>query len=237
MRWKWNPITRSLLSAGLVTASLGVPAGYAAGPCGPCGARPRGSRAAANPCAAKNPCAPRGPCGAKSPCGARDRVDPRLVTRPKNYQPYKTDRAALVKEGEALWNDTKLSTNGMACNTCHANLGGFRPSFAKPYPHAVAMAREKGGVKQVHADEMVQFCMVVPMAAKPLPWDSRQLAALTAYTLEVQKKFKPSPAPKSPCAAQRPCAPCAPKKMPTPTKTPCAAKNPCGAAHPCAPKR
>jgi len=29
-------------------------------------------------------------------------------------------------------------------------------------------------------------------AAKPLPWDSKQLAALTAYTASLQKTFKPS---------------------------------------------
>jgi cytochrome c len=127
--------------------------------------------------------------------------------RPKNYKPYKADRAALVKEGEKLWKDTKLSTNGLSCNTCHVNNGAFAPTFAKPYPHEVAMAREKAGLKQVHLDEMVQLCMVVPMATKPLKWESRELAALTAYTAEVQKTFKPNPcAAKNPCAGKNPCA-------------------------------
>jgi len=42
-------------------------------------------------------------------------------------------------------------------------------SFAKPYPHAVAMVPEKVVVKQVHLDEMIQICMIVSMAARPLP--------------------------------------------------------------------
>jgi len=29
----------------------------------------------------------------------------------------------------------------------------------------------------------------VPMEAKPLAWNSKELAALTAYTAQVQKKF------------------------------------------------
>jgi hypothetical protein len=81
----------------------------------------------------------------------------------------------------------------------------------------VAMPRDQAGLKQVQADEMVQFCMVVPMAARPLPWASKELAALTAYTLELQKSFKPAPNPcamKNPCAATNPCAgnPCAPSR-------------------------
>jgi hypothetical protein len=42
-------------------------------------------------------------------------------------------------------------------------------SFAKPYPHAVAMVPEKVVVQQVHLDEMIQICMIVSMAARPLP--------------------------------------------------------------------
>jgi hypothetical protein len=104
------------------------------------------------------------------------------------------------------------------------------------------MATEKGGVRRVHLDEMVQFCMVVPMAAKPFPWGSKDLAALTAYSGEVQKRFiKTGGATKaaSPCAAKNPCAarnPCAAKKNPC-GANPCAAKrNPC-AANPCAAKK
>jgi cytochrome c len=77
------------------------------------------------------------------------------------------------------------------------------------------MVGEKAGLKQIQLDEMVQICMLVPMASKPLPWDSTELAALTAYTGEVQKKFKPGAAAANPCAAKSPCAaknPCAPKK-------------------------
>lgn len=110
------------------------------------------------------------------------------ITRPTDYQPMAGD-AVL---GEKLFNDTKLSTNGMSCASCHADHGAFQASFAKPYPHTVAMARDQLGRETVHLDEMIQGCMVMPMAAKPLPWNSKELARLTAYLLTVQKAFKPS---------------------------------------------
>lgn len=109
------------------------------------------------------------------------------VTRPAGYQPMAGDAAA----GEQLFNDTKLSTNGMSCASCHANHGAFQASFAKPYPHTVAMAKEQLGIRKIHLDEMVQACMVMPMAAQPFPWDSKALADLTAYMAVLQKSFQP----------------------------------------------
>ncbi len=133
---------------------------------------------ATNPCSAKNPCAAKNacaanPCAAKNPCGAAGKVDPKLITRPAGTKLMAGKPADLIKEGERLWNDKKLSSNGLACQTCHQGNAAFLPSFAKPYPHPVAMVKEKAGLKQVQLDEMVQICMVVPMASKPLPWASR----------------------------------------------------------------
>ena len=111
-----------------------------------------------------------------------------LITRPAGYKPIAGD----ARLGEKLFNDVKLSTNGMSCATCHANHGAFQASFAKPYPHTVAMAKEQLGRKTVYLDEMIQGCMVMPMAAKPLAWDSKELAGLVAYLQVQQKSFKPS---------------------------------------------
>ena len=110
------------------------------------------------------------------------------ITRPAGYKPIAGD----ARLGEKLFNDVKLSTNGMSCATCHANHGAFKASFAKPYPHTVAMAKEQLGRKTVYLDEMIQGCMVMPMAAKPLAWDSKELAGLVAYLQVQQKSFKPS---------------------------------------------
>jgi len=110
------------------------------------------------------------------------------IVRPAGYRPIAGD----IKLGAQLWNNTKLSTNGMSCNTCHANHGAFQASFAQAYPHTVEMAKDQMGRKTVHLDEMIQACMVMPMEAKPLPWNSRELAALVSYVQTVQKSFKPS---------------------------------------------
>ena len=161
---------------------------------------------------AQNPCAPK----AKNPCAAASKVDRKLVTRPKGTKLATGNRAEMLKLGKALWNDTRLSTNNMSCNSCHQGGAAFQATFAKPYPHTVAMAKEQGGFKTINLDEMNQFCLIVPMAGKTLGWESKELAALTAYTAQVQKSFKASGAGKAnPCAAKNPCAarnPCAAKK-------------------------
>ena len=166
----------------------------------------------ANPCAAKNP------CSAKNPCAAAAKVDPKRITRPAGTKLAVGKQSDLISEGERLWKDAKLSTNGLSCETCHRGFASFNAGFAKPYPHPVGMVSERAGLKQIHMDEMVQICLIVPMQSKPLPWDSRALAALTAYTANVQKQFQ--------AAAAKPGA-----------VNPCATKNPCAAKNPCQPKK
>jgi cytochrome c len=145
------------------------------------------------------------------------KADPKLVTRPAGTRLLQASHAELVKEGEQLWNDRSLSTNGLACGICHLNNGNFNASFTQPYPHRVAMPAQMAGRTKVALDEMVQFCLVQPMASTPLPWEARPLAALTAYSQEVQKNFIKVVA-ANPCLlkpkASNPC-------------NPYTAKNPC----------
>ncbi|KAF0118953.1 MAG: di-heme cytochrome c peroxidase [Rhodospirillaceae bacterium] len=202
-----------MVSAGVV--SVGGAAGAMAQAANPCAPK------AANPCAAK----PMNPCAAKAanPCAAKAAGMPEML-RPKDTKLATGDHKQLVEQGEALFKDTKLSTNGMSCNSCHADLEAFQPTFAQPYPHQVAMANEQAGISSIALDEMIQLCMVVPMEAKPLKWDSKELAALTAHTGELQKQYRKQAA-ANPCAA-KPANPCAAKAA-----NPCAAKpaNPCAA--------
>lgn len=108
--------------------------------------------------------------------------------RPAAYKPVPGD----ARLGEKLFNDPKLSTIGMSCASCHANRGAFSDSFATPYPHIVAMARNQLSRESIHLDEMIQACMIMPMQAQPLAWDSTELAALVTYVQILQKTFKPS---------------------------------------------
>ncbi len=116
-------------------------------------------------------------------------IKPSDLTRPSGSTPFRDERASLVALGRKLFDDTGLSTNGMSCNSCHADFGAYGETFKKPYPHFVQMVNEATGLDQVTAEQMVQFCMMRPMANKPLAWDSQELAALTAYVEEVQKEF------------------------------------------------
>ena len=84
-----------------------------------------------------------------------------MVTQPKGFAPNAgglDDRAPLAR-GEELFKDTTLSTNNASCNTCHASPGMYKDSFASAYPHTVVMAKDRSGMDQVTAAEMVQFCM------------------------------------------------------------------------------
>jgi len=219
----------------------------AGNPCNPCAGNP------CNPCAGKNPCAgnPCNPCGGMNPCnpcGGGAMVDPDEFVKPAGMSMGGGDREALVAQGEELWNDNSLSTNGAACSTCHVGGAQFQKSFSKPYPHEVAMVTQMSGVKEIDAAEMVQFCMVQPMQADPLPWGSQELAALTAYTEHVQQQYLGNPCalqgsaggnPCNPCAMGNPCNPCAGMNPcagnpcnPCAMKNPC---NPCGGMNPCNP--
>ena len=224
--------------------------------CNPCAAKcnPCAAKRACNPCAAKcNPCAAKracNPCAAKgcNPCSAKGcnpcaggKIAAKAFKRPCGVSFPVSRSPALIAKGEALWNDTKLSSNGLACGTCHQSYGNLSASFANPYPHEVAMPKQRAGVRSVSADEMVQFCLLVPMQTKTMAWDSVELAALTAYTVAYQQGFNPCKAAKAgacnpcnPCAAKgcNPCNPCAAKRC-----NPCAAKRACNPCNPCAAKK
>ncbi|TDB02477.1 hypothetical protein [Halomonas marinisediminis] len=118
------------------------------------------------------------------------------VKRPEGYTPvYSEDGAndaSLLAQGEALYYDDSLSSNGLACASCHGSDGedvGYQATFEQPFPHRVAMADSRFGMPEVHADEMVQVCMVAPMEAEPLGWGSEALTSLAAYMVEVQRRF------------------------------------------------
>lgn len=122
-----------------------------------------------------------------NPCAAKK------VTRPAAYQPYEGNPCKLMALGKKLFNDTSLSSNGLSCATCHNDGAGYNATFANAYPHSVAMARNIFGMESVHLDEMVQICMVRPMAAEPLDWGGEQLAALTTYMANIQTQLSANP--------------------------------------------
>ena len=89
--------------------------------------------------------------------------------------------------GKELFMDTSLGTNGMSCNSCHAE-GGTKagkmgdmeiPPFehvGKKYPMYFKMAG-----KVMTLDQVVNFCVTTPMEGKALAWDDQRMADLVAY--------------------------------------------------------
>ena len=190
-----------------------------------------------NPCLAKagNPCAMKGqsmvsasprnacnPCAMKAanpcnPCGGA-MVDAARFKQPDGMTLARGSKAHLVARGEELWNDRTLGKSGLACANCHVNnYLQMQSSFAEPYPHYVAMAAQQGGVDEVSAAEMVQFCMLVPMATDPLPWNSEELASLAAWVENIQPGYVPLAE-----TMTNPCNPCGAGKNPcSPRSNPC----------------
>jgi len=112
------------------------------------------------------------------------------IRRPEGHEPYSGDKEELIAKGRDLFNDPSLSANGLSCMNCHVEGMMYEDTFADPYPHFVKMGKGDFGMDEVHVEEMVQICMVAPMAANALEWDSEELAALAEYTLVEQEKFR-----------------------------------------------
>jgi hypothetical protein len=120
--------------------------------------------------------------------GQSPRVPPSDVTRPANTKPFTGDASKLLEIGTKRHGDTRLSSAGRSCNTCHAEADSYNATFKKPWPHFVASVRSKTGLDRITAEGMVQFCMISAMGVRPLPWVSETLAALTAFVLERHSK-------------------------------------------------
>jgi cytochrome c len=155
----------------------------------------------------------------KNPCSPKNVSNPCAVKPPLRKKGFK-NQAKAIKAGKILWGDTKLGTSGLSCNSCHANGMQLNLDKVGPFPHYVAMPKDV-----VTLDQMINYCMVNPMKAEPLPWDSRELTAMAAYYQDIVKRYKEgalNPCAVNPCAAKNPCA-----------ANPCAIKNPCGMKNPC----
>lgn len=118
--------------------------------------------------------------------GSPSSLDDTSILRPKGYKPSYPLNKAAINRGKALFNDTKLSTNGKACAQCHADANSFGAKFKTPYPHAAMNSKARFGVDQMNLDEVIQVCMQGPMRNMPLEWGSPEQIDLTTYLLKVQ---------------------------------------------------
>jgi len=109
----------------------------------------------------------------------------------------KAELTKVIEQGKALFNDPSLGTSGMTCNSCHKE-GGTKPSKMKgmdidpfnnlgaEYPRYFMMAK-----KVLTLDQVVNFCITMPLKGKALASDDPRLTALVAYVASVKAGAKP----------------------------------------------
>ncbi len=78
-----------------------------------------------------------------------------------------------VKHGDDLWHSPKLGTNGLACGNCH-------PDGSATNPHTWPKYQTNLG-KVGTLRDMINWCIAVPLAGKPLALDSDDMIAMEAY--------------------------------------------------------
>jgi thiosulfate dehydrogenase len=116
-----------------------------------------------------------------------------------------------VEHGKELFNSTALSTNGQSCSSCHPGGGTAGGTVqtpmksemtGKPYdlpvPSLVGAAATFPKFKVpndrvITLPEMSNNCIMMFMAAQPLPLDSQESVDLTAYLTSLSKDEKLEP--------------------------------------------
>lgn len=142
---------------------------------------------ASNPCAVKNPCTQKQPCSMNQPCSAKQPCSveqPCSISQPCGMKDGEAKSFQdVIDYGKKLWKDPSLGKSGLSCATCHEGGRSFKETARKPYPHYVSMPN-----RVVTLDQMINFCMKVPMKAEPLAWDSEEMTAIAAYLENVVLK-------------------------------------------------
>lgn len=91
-----------------------------------------------------------------------------------------------VKEGDDLWHNPKLGTNGLACGNCH-------PDGSASNPHTFPKYQSNLG-KVGTLREMINWCINVPLQGKSLALDSDEMTAMEAYSFYTHRGVAIAPA-------------------------------------------
>ena len=83
-----------------------------------------------------------------------------------------------VLNGDALWN-TKAGATGKACADCHDDARASMKGVAARYP-----AFDKALGRPVDLEQRINLCRANHQEATPLPYESRELLALTAFVAQ-----------------------------------------------------
>jgi cytochrome c len=91
----------------------------------------------------------------------------------------------VVKEGRALWTDSKLGKNGVVCAQCHPNAANTHP---ETYPK---FQKQLGKVANLW--EMVNWCLRNPLEGEQLAADDPKMTAMLAYIAWERRGVKLEP--------------------------------------------
>jgi sulfur-oxidizing protein SoxA len=100
-----------------------------------------------------------------------------------------------VLEGEAAWKK-KAGAADRACSDCHGDAAAGMKGVAARYP-----AHDAKSGRVINLEQRINACRVERQQARPLPYESRELLALTAY---VGRQSRGMPIESVPTAASRP---------------------------------
>jgi L-cysteine S-thiosulfotransferase len=97
-----------------------------------------------------------------------------------------------VLDGEALWK-SKAGATGNACADCHHDAHASMRGVAARYP-----AFDGALGRPVNLEQRINLCRVRHQQATPLPYESRELLALTAFVAQQSRgvPIAPDPDPK-----------------------------------------
>ncbi|HEX8164538.1 MAG TPA: sulfur oxidation c-type cytochrome SoxA [Beijerinckiaceae bacterium] len=92
-----------------------------------------------------------------------------------------------VREGEALWN-RKAGPSERACADCHGDAKVSMRGVAARYP---AFDEEAG--RPINLEQRINACRSERQGAKPLPYESQELLAVTAYVAHQSRGLRIAP--------------------------------------------
>jgi thiosulfate dehydrogenase len=98
---------------------------------------------------------------------------------------WKAELARLVDQGNKLFHNSKLGTNGISCDMCHPNAANTHP---ETYPKFQTQLKTVALLR-----DMINWCIENPLEGKKLADDDPQMRALEAYILSqrVGKTLEP----------------------------------------------
>jgi cytochrome c len=102
-----------------------------------------------------------------------------------DLQRWQKQFMSVVNKGRALWTDSGLGNNGVACVQCH-------PNAANTHPETYPKFQQQLG-KVVPVWEMINWCIRNPLEGQPLAADDPKMTALQAYMTHERRGVKLEP--------------------------------------------